>query len=155
MKCPIEGIECGNASTNTGGRKLCAGGNFGDMDLNWWDIIGFTRCPYPSRIKEVPPDPGEGYELVPYNPKTRIESDWSVWNHAFEQWDKSIWVGSSMSAPGSIPFYRRPIAEVCPVEGVRCKQAYNGCCSNDRGFLFKSRFGNRVETCPWPSKKGV
>ena len=59
MKCPIEGIECGNASTNTGGRKLCAGGNCGDMDLNGWDIIGFTRCPYPSRIKEVPPDPGE------------------------------------------------------------------------------------------------
>ena len=158
MKCPIEGIECGNASTNTDGRKVCAGGNYGDMDLNGWDIIGFTRCPYPSRIKEVPPDPGEGYELVPYNPKTRIESDWSVWNHAFEQWDKSIWVGSSMSAPGSIPFYRRRKYAVCPVSGERCKhfkQQIDWPSCGESGDGWHSLNHTMWETCPWPSKMGV
>jgi len=156
MKCPIEGIECGNASTNTDGRKVCAGGNYGDMDLNGWDIIGFTRCPFPSRIKEVSPDPGEGYEIVPYDPKTRIESDWSVWCDGVNEWRESTRVGNNMFSPGPMPVYRRPKYAVCPVSGercryvVKCKTCLMCCGDNKRRSVLEEVTWER---CPFPSLK--
>ena len=147
MKCPIEGIECGNVS----GNGCVVGGSW----VFQFDLTNrFERCPFPSKIKKAPPDPGEGYEIMPYDPKTRIESDWSVWCDGVKDWRQSTRVGNNMFSPGPMPVYRRPKYAVCPVSGERCRQADGEFCrANDTAGAVLSLW--KYETCPWPSKKGV
>jgi len=134
MKCPIEGIECGNVS----GNGCVVGGNW----VFQFDLTNrFERCPYPSKIKEVPPDPGEGYELC------KLSEACGAWTGY--KWSDCTFVPSANKV-----YYRRPKYAVCPVSGERCRQADGEFCrANDTASAVLGLW--KYETCPWPSKKGV
>jgi hypothetical protein len=120
-----------------------------------------TACPgidceveFP-KAPPVAPDPGEGYELVPYEPDEAVDKTWEWWDNGESRWDYSRCVGATMSdgsRHGDI-IYRRPTAKVCPITDERCKhlsESGTGC--KIKGTeLPKGRF----DVCPWPSQKGV
>jgi len=149
--CPIEGRECGNVDG-----PFCMAS---EWSLSWDTRKEFERCPFPSKIKEVLPDPGPGWELVQYDPDTVIGDDWESWRYRVQRWAPTMCSGRTMASASDCGrlHYRRPKYAICPIEGEQCKHAAGGpWCSVTNGAAgIGSWNGVKIERCPWPSKKGM
>ncbi len=159
--CPIEKRECGNVKQVDSDGIHCAAfppSRYGD---GWYLSPKCERCPVPNSIKDVPPDPGEGYALVPYDPEKEVQKEWHWWDRFEQVWSKSGCDGSRMivATGGGNIHYRRPIAPKCPACSAPCKHIQRNMageiiCMHAMRVLSNANPRN-FGRCPWPFERGV